>query len=222
MRRQMILILLLATCAARPARPADPDQPHEHQGVLAPYKAGPIEIPLNDKQQAELADGDLVIMTVENAEEGGRGIAVQDIQAPPDTVWSRIMGFARYPEWVGPVDEAEVYRRDGNDIYTRIKISGFLYSYEYFLHNTFWPDHAMLTWTLDYTRQSDFDDCVGAWYVEPHPDKDGWSRAWFSSDLRLRSSLPGFLMDFIKKKGLKDAVSWVKEQSEAAMSAKQD
>lgn len=208
----VLTCLLLAVAAFA----ADPEKSHDHRGVLAPYEAGPIGIVLDEKQLEKLAEGDLVIMTVEDEDTGGRGVAILDIAAPPDVVWSRIRGFENYPEWVGPVKEAEVYRTEGNDTYTRVKISGFLYRYEYFLHNTWHPDHDMLTWVLDYDRHSDFDDCVGAWFVEAHPDREGWSRAWFSTDLKLRAKIPGFLMNFIKKQGLKDATSWVKEQSEKA------
>lgn len=195
---------------------ADPDESHDHQGKLAPYRPGAIEVELSDKDREKLAEGDLVIITIEDEDTGGRGIAIQDIAAPPGVVWSRITGYENYPEWVGPVKEAEVYRTEGNDTYTRVKISGFLYKYEYFLHNTWHPEHDVLTWVLDYDRRSDFDDCVGAWFVEAHPEKEEWSRAWFSSDLKLRAKIPGFLMNFIKKQGLKDATSWVKEESEKA------
>jgi hypothetical protein len=201
--------------APAPLPAADPDQPHEHRGVLAPYEPGPLNIELDEEQQERLAEGKLVIFTVES-ETGGVGVGVQDIAAPPEVVWSRITGFDHYVEWVGPVKECEVYRTDGPKTYTRVKVSGFLYSYEYFLENTLHPEHDMLTWTLDYDRRSDFDDCVGAWAVKPHPDKEGWSRAWFSSDLELRSKMPGFLMDYVKKKGLKDATAWVKRESEKA------
>jgi len=212
----------MVPAAAALALGADPDRPHDHQGILAPYQPGPVSIELDAKQEEKLAEGDVVILTVDEGEAGGRGVAVQDIAAPPEVVWSRIKGFEHYPEWVGPVKIAEVYRRNGADTYTHMKVSGFLYSYEYFLRNTWWPDADMLTWVLDYDRSSDFDDCVGAWYVEPHPDRKGWSRAWFSSDLRLRGAIPGFLLDFIKKQGLKDATAWVKKQSELAAAAPPD
>ena len=208
----VLAILMFASAALA----ADAGKPHPHQGLLKPYDAGPLDITLDDEKLKDLAKGDLVIITIEDEDTGGRGIAIQDIAAPPDTVWSRIRGFANYPEWVGPVKEAEIYRTEGNDTFTRTKISGFLYKYEYFLINTWHPEHAMLTWVMDYDRYSDFDDCVGVWFVEAHPDKEGWSRAWFSSDLKLRAKIPGFLMGFIKKQGLKDATSWVKEQSEKA------
>jgi hypothetical protein len=195
---------------------ADSDKPHPHQGVLAPYPPVSLAIELDEKQHEKLAKGDLVIFTQEEKDTGGRGVAVLDINAPIDTVWSRIMGFDHYKEWVGPVKIAEVYRQEGNDTFTHMKVSGFLYSYEYFLKNTWWPEQAMMTWVMDYDRNSDFDDCVGAWYVEAHPTKEGWSRAWFSTDLKLRAKIPKFLMKFIKKQGLKDATSWVQEQSELA------
>ncbi len=212
----VLLFYLVFVASVGPVAADDTIEPHPHQGILAPYQPVALNIILDEDQLEELADGDLVQMTIENENEngGGRGIGVIDIAASTDTVWNRIMGFEHYPEWVGPVDFCEVYNQAGDTIYTHVKISGFLYSYEYFLINIFWPEQDMLTWTLDYGRKSEFDDCVGAWYVEVHPDKDDWSRAWFSSDLELNSPLPGFLMTFIRKKGIRDAISWVKEQSE--------
>jgi hypothetical protein len=208
-----VLLILMVPIAAEAA---DPGKPHPHQGVLTPYEAGPVEIELTEDQLKRLGEGKLVIMTIES-EGGGRGLGIQDVAAPPDTVWSRIKSFRMYPEWVGPVKECEIYAEQENVVLTRTKISSLLFSYEYFLVNTLHPEYDMLTWTLDYERYSDFDDCVGAWYIEAHPEKEGWSRTWFSSDLKLRGSMPGFIMDHVKKQGLKDATSWVKRQSERAM-----
>ena len=218
----MVLFCLVFSVTADEVVADDSVKPHPHQGILPPYEPVALDFILDDDQLEELADGDLVQMTIEDEETGGTGIGVIDIAAPTDTVWSRIMGFEHYPEWVGPVDFCEVYHQAGDTTNTHVKISGFLYSYEYYLTNVFWPEQNILTWTLDYGRESEFDDCVGAWFVETHPDKDDWSRAWFSSDLKLHSPLPGFLMNFIKKKGIRDAISWVKEQSEIAVHGPED
>jgi ribosome-associated toxin RatA of RatAB toxin-antitoxin module len=218
----MVLLCLSISLMAAPAGADNGNEPHPHQGVLAPYEPNPLDITLDEEQLERLAEGKLVIMTIENADTGGTGIGIIDIAAPPDMVWSRITGFEHYPEWIGPVDFCEVYHQSGDTTNTHVKISGFLYSYEYFLTNVFWPEHDMLIWTLDYSRESEFDDCVGVWFVEPHPEKEGWTRAWFSSDLKLHSPIPGFIMNFIKKKGIKDATAWVKEQSEAAVQATPD
>ena len=214
------VMVVLAAClitGAGARADADANQPHPHQGILRPYDPGPLGIVLDEDQIKRLGEGKLVRMTIENEDTGGTGIGIMDIEAPTDTVWSRITGFEHYPEWVGPVKFCEVYAQSGDTTRTHVKVSGFLYSYEYFLINVFWPEHDQLIWTLDYDRTSEFDDCVGAWFVEAHPEKEGWSRAWFTSDLKLNSPIPGFLMGWVKKKGIKDAISWVKEQSEAAM-----
>lgn len=122
-------------------------------------------------------------------------------------------------EWINPVKIAEIYGRDENHTYSYVRVSGFLYSYDYYLKNSWWPEQNLMTWVQDYNRYSDFDDCVGAWYVEPHPYKMGWSRAWFSNDIKLRVKIPEFLMDFVKKQGLRDATSWVRKESEKAASS---
>ncbi len=193
---------------------ADPDLPHPHRGVLEPYELEPIGIALSAEQREKLAEGEVVHMTIKKEDKGGTGIGVVDISTSPDVVWSRIMGFDHYAEWVGPVKFCDTYTQAGDTVRTHTKVKGFLYKYEYYLINVYWPEHDLMLWTLDYDRKSDFDDCVGAWYVELHPEREGWSRAWFSSDLKLNSPIPGFLMKIIKKKGIKDAVSWVKRESE--------
>lgn len=212
----LAILAVAVVVAVEPAWGAHRGRAHPHRGVLAPYETMP-EVQLDADQIERLAAGDLVTTTVPDADGNGRGVAVTDIAAPCDVVWSRILGFEHYPEWVGPVKELEVYARDGDTIRTRTVVSGFLYRYEYFLVNTYHPAEGLLTWTLDYDHESDFDDNVGAWSVRPHPEKPGWSRAWFSTDLKLRQPLPGFLMNWIKKQGLKDATSWVKRESERAV-----
>jgi hypothetical protein len=210
----MTLLLLIGSLTDLKA--ADPNQAHPHQGILPPYNIEALSFPLNEKQEKKLTRGGLVISTIQNADWGGRGIAVLDIKAPADIVWSRIRGFNNYVEWINPVKIAEIYGRDQNHTYCYVKLSGFLYNYEYYLKNSWWPEQNLLTWVQDYDRYSDFDDCVGAWYVEPHPYKQGWSRAWFSNDIKLRARIPEFLMDFVKKQGLRDATSWVRKESEKA------
>jgi len=200
--------------AAGPTWAADPDQPHPHQGILVPYEPGPFHIELNDKQREKLATGKIVHMTIRKEDKAGTGIGVVDIATSPDIVWSRIMSFDHYAEWIKPVKFCSIYAQSGDTTRTHTQVKGFLYKYEYFLINVFWPEYDLLLWTMDYDRKSDFDDCVGAWFVERHPSKEGWSRAWFSNDLKLNSPIAGFLMNSIKKKGIKDAVSWVKRESE--------
>ena len=70
------------------------------------------------------------------------------------------------------------------------------------------PMYGTYTWTLDYSKSSDFDDNVGHWQVMKHPDKQGWSRVLYSCELKLPEWLPAiivniFMRDIIVKEYLK-------------------
>ena len=86
---------------------------------------------------------------------------------------------------------------------------------EYFIDHTYDANAGWLTWTLDYSRQSDLDDSVGYWRVEPVPGKDGWSRVYYSVDVRVKGWVPGPIETLITKKGLMKATEWLKRESEA-------
>jgi len=215
--RWLTLLLGMILVSSGRGEAADADKPHPHQGVLEGYEELP-ELELTQDQLEDLAKGKVVMMSFPTSDEGGRGVAVLDISAPPDTVWSRITNYGRHPKWVGPVKVCEIYAQRGDTTYTHVIIKGFLYRYEYYLENRFEPGEGILIWSLDYSRESDFDDNVGCWFVEPHPEKAGWSRAWFSCDIALRQKIPGFLMKYVKKKALQDATSWVKRESERSAS----
>jgi hypothetical protein len=85
---------------------------------------------------------------------------------------------------------------------------------EYFIHHTYRPDEGWLTWTLDYSRQSDLDDSVGYWRVWTVTTSPAVSRLAYSVDIRFKGYIPGFVQDMIAKKGLTDAATWVKRESE--------
>jgi ribosome-associated toxin RatA of RatAB toxin-antitoxin module len=198
------------------ARAADPDQPHDHTGVLTPYKGTPPQVELTDEDLERLGKGKLVMKPMQDSDTGGRGLAVQDIHAGTDVVWSRIVAYDRYPEWVNYVSECEIYEQSGDHIKARFVLKGFGFEYEYYIDHIYRPSENYMTWTLDYSRQSDLNDSVGYWYVAPHPDKAGWSRVYYSVDVQVKQNMPGFIADIATRTGLKEATSWVREQSELA------
>lgn len=76
------------------------------------------------------------------------------------------------------------------------------------------PQYNTFTWTLDYRYNSDFDDNTGHWQVVPHPKKAGWSRVLYSTEVKLFSWIPEFVITFLTKQALLDANTWVKRESE--------
>lgn len=215
MLRAALALALALSLAAPEALAADPNTPHPHQGVLAPYPQPPQTPVLTEAERASLAAGE-VIRKQTQGEAGGRGIAIQDVHAPPEVVWRKILDFANYPTMVENVYECEVYARSGDHIRTRFKIGAMGVKVEYFIDHTYNAAGSWMTWTLDYTRDSDLDDSVGYWKVEALPDRPGYTRVYYSVDVRMRGWVPGFIESMISRSGLTKATDWVKRESEAA------
>lgn len=203
------VVLVLAVAFA-----ADPNQPHEHQGILTPYTNGPPALTVTSTEAATLAAGQVVTKQLQMAT-GGRGVAIMDIHASPETIWSKITDFSHYPQWVSHVTACGNYRTSGHDLYTRFVLDVWGIDVEYYIHHVYRPDLGWMTWTLDYGRLSDLDDSVGYWRLAAQTADPPLTRVEYSADIRLKGWVPGVVADLIAKKGLTDATSWVKKQSEA-------
>lgn len=207
--------------AAGVAGAASPDRPHPHHGVVPPFEGAPPQVTLTPAQEAVLARGDAVLTTLPG-DAGGRGMAVQDVHAPPEAIWDRIGAFEDYPRMVDRVVECETYYAEGDDVRVRFKVSVLGFDYVYYIRHTFRPEEGYVTWTLDYSRESDLDDSVGYWAVTPHPRKPGWSRLFYSIDMRTRTWMPGFVRALIARRGVSDATEWVKREAEAVARAREN
>ena len=194
---------------------------HPHQGVLKPYAGKPPKVKLTQGDLSALAKGEPVKKQMESkGNKGGRGLAVQDIAAPPDVVWGRILDFKRYPKMVENVKECSVYESKGGHIKTRFVIGTFAISIEYFSDHVVNKKQGWMTWTLDYSKESELHDSVGFWFVEKHPAKEGWTRLYYSVDLAVSGWVPGFVEDMLREEGLTRATSWVKKEAEAVQRKK--
>lgn len=193
---------------------ADATKPHEHKGKAAPYAGAPPAVSLTSAELATLAQGKVVLKQVQSGN-GGRGVAIMDIQAPPERVWSRITNYPMYPKWVDNVAACEIYRTDGTNLFVRFALDPLGVDVEYYVHHVYRPDKGYLTWTLDYDRLSDLDDSVGYWRVTPLTTTPPRSRLEYSVDIRFKGWVPGFMADMISEDGLTNATAWVKKQSEA-------
>jgi hypothetical protein len=184
------LFATLAALVAGAARAADATQPHPHQGVLKPYTGAPPTPTLTEDDLLKLAKGE----------------AVQDVHAEPAVIWSRVTSFANYPEWVDGCYECEPYDTSGGRYKVRFVIGAMLIRVEYFCNHLYKPDDGYMTWTLDYSRLSDLDDTVGFWRLVPLPDKPGWTRVFYSVEVKLSGWVPGWVEDMLAKSGLRGAV----------------
>mmetsp|Transcript_54080 Transcript_54080/g.65289 ORF Transcript_54080/g.65289 Transcript_54080/m.65289 type:complete len:342 (+) Transcript_54080:47-1072(+) len=193
------------------------NKPHHHQGKVTPYPPGDPKVKL-DKRAIGILNAGKPYQTQITQGASGRALCVQDIHAPPSVVWDRILDFNKYATMVDRVSQSSNYQNVkqsyGEDIYTRMTISFPLLKLEYFIKHCYHPKQKSLVWTLDYDRQSDLDDSVGYWYVIAHPDKEGWSRVYYSVELVIFDWVPEFVKKALMGKALTDATAWVKSTSE--------
>jgi hypothetical protein len=195
------------------ASAADPTKPHEHQGKIAPYTGAPPPLHLTEAELATLATGQPVLRQTEG-NNSGRGVAVLDIHATPARIWSRITNYAMYPKWVDNVAVCERYDGDPRYVFVRFVLDPLGVNVEYYIKHTLRTDAGYITWTLDYSRNSDLDDSVGYWRVTPLSTDPPVSRLEYSVAILAKGWVPGFLVDMISNKGLLNATAWVKKQSE--------
>lgn len=210
--RPLAALGLVAALVAAPALAADPTKPHDHHGVVTPYKGAPPKVTLSADDEAKLAAGQMVQKQLQNGN-GGHAVAFMNINATPDKIWSKITAFNMYPSWVENVQKCTVYGRSGSIINVDFALSVMGIGVEYYVRHDYQPTQGYLTWTLDYSRQSDLDDSVGYWRVTPLSATQ--SRLEYSVDIRFKGWIPGFVQDMISSKGLTSATAWVKKQSES-------
>ena len=46
----------------------------------------------------------------------------------------------------------------------------FFLKFDYFCEHIYYPKYSSMIWTLDYDKQSDFDNTVGIWHVKENPN----------------------------------------------------
>ncbi|RME23903.1 MAG: hypothetical protein D6798_12520 [Deltaproteobacteria bacterium] len=208
----MTLLVALALSLPIAVQAASTTHPHPHQGI-APKFDNPQPSTLTAEEIAELKAGRSVRRQV-RTEGGGRGISVMDVAGTPAQVWAVIDDYERYPDWIDHLEECEVYKREGTEVYVRFKLRILGRDVEYFIDHERRPDLGWVTWQLDYSRESDIDDSTGYWLVYPSPDQPGKTRVEYTVDLRLKGWIPGVVEDLLANKGLDQATAWVKAQVE--------
>lgn len=218
MKRMLLIALSLVSAVAWAA---DADKPHPHQGIVTAYEGAPPRVELTDDELATLARGEAVRKQVQYGSGGGRGVAVMDIDAPTKYVWSKIGDYSSYPSWVDNLEECEIYKKDGKNVYVRFDASMMGIGAEWYIHHIYNVPAGYVTWTLDYDRKSDLDDSVGYWRVTELSADPPKTRVEYSVDVRVASWIPGALEDSLAQKGLVIATSWVKQQAEADYNASQ-
>mmetsp|Transcript_1156 Transcript_1156/g.3262 ORF Transcript_1156/g.3262 Transcript_1156/m.3262 type:complete len:248 (-) Transcript_1156:400-1143(-) len=231
MKRSIPLVTALAVGAllgGTEVLAADANQPHYHTGVLPKFKAGPpssFGFKLTGAQQRALDSGENVLATIANKDGDGSCIAVLDIPCPKRIIWERITDYKNYPRMVSGVTRCDTYKQQNTPQckrnWSRYVVSAMGIKKEYFVEHAYEPFKSCMTFHLDYSRQSDFDDSVGYWYVCDHPNRKDTCRVFYSCRLKLRGWVPGPVKNYLMKTAVKQATLWVDKESKAQLAKEQ-
>jgi len=198
----------------RLAHGADKAVPHPHQGVLTKYERVPPSkygLSLKGVTDERLRSGKPVLQLISLSGGFKRVASIQDVPAPPEVIWSRIMDLNNYPKMVESVAACKIYRTKKmlgkEEAWAEYKVCAGPFALSYFMHHTFEPKKGAMTFALDYSRLSDVTDSVGYWYVEKLDDE--WSRVYYSTDSKLPAWVPGFAKDGLLSLALRKSTSWV-------------
>lgn len=210
----LLLILLFSTCEI--SHSASDRIPHGHRGLIPPFSGKQISYSLS-KKQSDLLDAGKPV--VDSNKATGRGMVIQDVDAPPALAMKIIMDMKNYDKYVPQVKKVHIYSEktlsNSTVLYgARFDTAALGMGFRYWLALKHEPKYNTFTWTLDYNYNSDFDDNVGHWQVMEHPTKKGWTRVLYSCQLRLFAWIPDFIVKYLVKTALVESTTWVTKYSE--------
>ena len=192
----------------------DPSTPHPHKPTLQRITSKPAAATLSSGDLEKLKKGDVVLQTIADGDsDGGRGVAIQYVNAPAETVWDTILAYDRYPDWVDNVVTCSVYKKDANQLYVEMISSIWGVKIGLYTINDIHKEQGYMTWALDPARTSDAADMVGYWRVEQISTSPPTTRLDYATDMRVQG-VPSFIASYLTKGALVDGTAWVKKQSE--------
>ena len=206
---QLLLTLWMFIC---PVFAANPNTPHAHTGIATKF-TNPAKATLSASEATTLSSGKAVLKQIQEGN-GGRGVAIFDVSATPDQVWKVITSFEKYPSYIEELSKVETYATKGNDLFVDFTISSWGFEVQYYIKHDYQPSKGYMTWTLDYSRESDLDDSTGYWLVYPSPLDPSKTRVEYSVDLRIKGWVPGFVQTMLAETGVENATKWVKREAE--------
>lgn len=217
--RGLILVAVLVVLNVFLVLGADERKPHHHQGMLKPYTGEHIPYSITKEDVEKLGKGGFVTQLTREGK-SGRGIIIQDVEAPPHVCMDRIRDLKNYKKVVPnlkSITNIEVTKEaDGSEVITsKWNVGVSLVGFTYFLKLRYDAKYNTYSWTLDYSKTSDFDDNTGFWQVLPHPDKGAdHTRVVYSTEVKLFNWIPEFVVTFLTKTALISSTEWVKKESE--------
>ena len=181
--------------------------------AAVPSSAGPPRQPLS-AEQSRLLDGETVIALHRNDDDSIDVSGAIYIHSAPETIWAVITNYNNLADTMPKVKESRVVEENGNvKIIDQTSKTGVLFIKIKF--STRMAITETFPSTLSFNLVSgDFETFSGKWNLTPHEEENGTFLSW-SAKIKPDFSAPGFIIDAVQKRDLRQLLKTIKKLSES-------
>lgn len=198
------------------AQAYDPNSSHTAPKTLSEFTSKPLAVKVSPAEIIKLRGGESILRQ-EKGSNGGRGVAIQYINAPESTVWDTILDYSNYPKMVDDVVKCSVYERSnsgGQDLrYVEMISSVWGFKFGLYTTNTVNKSNGYMHWALDRRKESDVNDLIGYWRVEQISSNPPVTRVDHSTEMVV-TGVPDFIANYLTQDALVSGTAWVKKYAE--------
>mmetsp|Transcript_3840 Transcript_3840/g.8764 ORF Transcript_3840/g.8764 Transcript_3840/m.8764 type:complete len:360 (+) Transcript_3840:181-1260(+) len=147
----------------------------------------------------------------------GQGLVVVDVKADLSTVMSVLSDIERYPSRIETVRTARIVPGSKGADRCRAEFSLSRFHLQVGVNLRLRREMNLLEFSLDRSRQfppPPFEEAQGFWFVEPSPERAGYSRIWLSSKVTCSPLLPAMIVDYAAARALPRATTWLRREIE--------
>jgi len=180
----------------------------------------PSSLPsLSSEQEVALSNGEKIHMQFHKGRTGN-GVAVVDIAASEEEIWSVLTDFRNYPSIIPTIRDVKVNFEYKNIITKGIFIIS-KFRFRLGIVHRFTAKLNRLDFSLDDDRSnygSILELAQGFWYVEKSPNsyvdpkdniKKSKSRVYLCADVKVNRFVPMWLVDYASERALSRATNWI-------------
>ncbi len=184
---------------------------------LKPFDSIPNLPKLTEEQKKKVLNGEIVYWTkIYKNPNWGEGFGVVLIKAKPKKIWSVILNYPEYPNFIKQLRKVSIYKKEKKEdkilIWARFEAKVFIMKINYHIKHIYFPDKSALIWEMDKSRENDFENSIGYWQIKPYNDNS--SLVYYLAKVEPGRWIPGFLMKWLTKTSLIDILGSVKKRLE--------
>lgn len=219
---RVALALWAALTLAAAAAPGD--EGDRLPEVAAPSPCIACEVPVQELRDLvpaleleRLRDGEILIVEQSRQRDAdsarGSTRATALVPRPPRDVWRTLVDFESWPGFMPLLDDSEVARRQGDQVWVRQRFSVMFVGMRHTTVYDLAPRAGELRWALDEQEPADIEASRGSWKLVPI---DGGRATLLRYEATMSSgrAVPGFVQDMLLRRSLRKLLASLRTETE--------